>query len=69
MIKLAGGNKTGGKMTLFVECRGSGMSIVPLQQTASSRLASGFDPRFVTGSQFKLVFYNAFVFSNVCVTY
>ena len=47
-------------MTLFVECRGSGMSIVPLQQIAASGLARAFDPRFVTGSHLiDIIIYNA----------
>ena len=40
-----------GKMTLFVDAA-QRQSIVPLQQTASSGLARGFDHRFVTGSHF-----------------
>ena len=47
---LARRNKTVDKMTLFVDAA-KRQSIVPLQQTASSRLAGGFGHRFVTGSQ------------------
>ncbi len=41
-------------MTLSVDAA-QRQSIVPLQQTASSGLGRAFDPRFVTGSQFKLI--------------
>jgi hypothetical protein len=52
-------------MTLSVDAA-QRQSIVPLQQTASSRLAGAFGPRFVTGSQsFKLNLYNAFALSIV----
>ena len=38
-------------MTLTVDAA-KRQSIVPLQQSASSRLTGGFGPRFVTGSQY-----------------
>ena len=38
-------------MTLTVDAA-QRQSIVPLQQSASSRLAGAFGPRFVTGSRF-----------------
>ena len=45
-------------MTLTVDAA-QRQSIVPLQQSASSRLAGAFGPRFVTGSQpFKRDIYN-----------
>ena len=40
-------------MTLTVDAA-QRQSIVPLQQSASSRLAGAFGPRFVTGSLFIL---------------
>jgi hypothetical protein len=60
---LARRNKTVDKMTLFVDAA-KRQSIVPLQQTASSRLAGGFGHRFVTGSQsYIFMIYNAFIFA------
>ena len=44
-------------MTLTVDAA-QRQSIVPLQQSASSRLAGAFGPRFVTGSLFDSVLFN-----------